>query len=69
MGVSGCGKSSVGKPSAVNWGGPWWKATAHHPQSVAKMQAGIALTDADRKAGWNAWRAAGLRQMPNTAWC
>jgi gluconokinase len=52
MGVSGCGKSAVGQQLAdllqVEFveGDAW-----HSPASIAKMAAGIALTDADR-ADW-----------------
>lgn len=49
MGVSGCGKSSVAQLLAASLG---WKLhegdTYHAPESVRKMQSGIALTDEDR---------------------
>ena len=52
MGVSGCGKSSVGTAIAVRSGGHMIEGDAYHSaESIAKMQAGIALEDADR-AGW-----------------
>ncbi|WP_312305238.1 gluconokinase [Pulveribacter sp.] len=52
MGVSGCGKSSVGAACAQALGWPLHEGDAHHaPESVAKMRAGVPLTDADR-AGW-----------------
>ncbi|AMA45612.1 gluconokinase [Pseudomonas alabamensis] len=52
MGVSGCGKSSVGTAIAVRSGGHMIEGDAYHsPESIAKMEAGIALEDADR-AGW-----------------
>ena len=58
MGVSGCGKSSAGQAIAQQLG---WQLvegdTYHAPESVAKMAAGIALTDADRE-GWLARLAA-----------
>ena len=52
MGVSGCGKSDVGQRLATALGvafieGDVW----HSSENVAKMAAGIPLTDADR-AGW-----------------
>ena len=52
MGVSGCGKSSVGAAVAQALGWTLHEGDAHHaPESVAKMRAGTPLTDADR-AGW-----------------
>lgn len=52
MGVSGCGKSDVGQRLANALGLPFVEGDAwHSPQNVAKMAAGIPLTDADR-AGW-----------------
>lgn len=52
MGVSGCGKSSVGEACAEALGWTLHEGDAYHaPESVAKMRAGTPLTDADR-AGW-----------------
>jgi gluconokinase len=52
MGVSGCGKSSLGAALAQALGLPLIEGDDFHPPaSVSKMRAGIALTDADR-AGW-----------------
>lgn len=52
MGVSGCGKSSVGAACAEALGWALQEGDAYHaPESVAKMRAGTPLTDADR-AGW-----------------
>jgi gluconokinase len=52
MGVSGCGKSEVGQRLASSLGVPFLEGDAYHPAAnVAKMAAGIPLTDADR-AGW-----------------
>ncbi|WP_349744389.1 gluconokinase [Roseateles cavernae] len=52
MGVAGCGKSSLGQAIAAARGWAYIEGDAHHsPASVAKMRAGIALTDADRE-GW-----------------
>ncbi|EWH08418.1 6-phosphogluconate dehydrogenase [Catenovulum agarivorans DS-2] len=49
MGVSGCGKSSVGTQLAEKLQLPFFDADDYHPQSnVDKMSAGIALTDEDR---------------------
>ncbi len=52
MGVSGCGKSSAGAAIAQHLGWQLVEGDSFHaPESVAKMQEGIALTDADRE-GW-----------------
>jgi carbohydrate kinase (thermoresistant glucokinase family) len=49
MGVSGCGKSTVGKVLSNNTGIPFFDADDYHPQSnIDKMQSGIPLTDKDR---------------------
>jgi len=52
MGVSGCGKSTVGQALAAGMAVPFIEGDRFHPPAnVAKMSAGIALDDADR-AGW-----------------
>lgn len=52
MGVSGCGKSSVGEFCAQKLGWTLHEGDAYHaPESIAKMRAGTPLTDDDR-AGW-----------------
>ncbi|WP_229259891.1 gluconokinase [Duganella aquatilis] len=52
MGVSGCGKSTVGRALAAANGVPFVEGDQFHPQAnVDKMSAGIALNDDDR-AGW-----------------
>ena len=49
MGVSGCGKSSVAQVLAAALGWSLHEGDTYHaPESVRKMQAGIALTDDDR---------------------
>lgn len=49
MGVSGCGKSSVGEALAAELGIPYRDGDdLHPPANVEKMRTGIALTDADR---------------------
>lgn len=49
MGVSGCGKSSVGAALSGALGIPYRDGDDLHPAvNVAKMRAGEALTDADR---------------------
>ncbi|KUL21996.1 gluconokinase [Actinoplanes awajinensis] len=50
MGVSGCGKSTVGKALAERLDVPYGEADAFHPEAnVAKMHAGVPLNDDDRK--------------------
>ena len=49
MGVSGCGKSSVGARLAARLGLNYRDGDdLHPPENVAKMRAGMPLTDADR---------------------
>jgi len=52
FGVSGCGKSTIGKRLADYLGIPFYDADDFHPQeNIDKMSRGIALDDEDRK-GW-----------------
>ena len=52
MGVSGCGKSTVGRHLARRLAVPFVEGDQWHPHAnVARMAAGIALTDEDRQ-GW-----------------
>lgn len=52
MGVAGCGKTTVGERLAQALGATFIEGDAFHPPAnVARMAAGIALTDADRQ-GW-----------------
>lgn len=52
MGVSGCGKTSVGRALASKLGWDFFDADDFHPPAnIAKMAAGIPLTDEDR-APW-----------------
>ncbi|MFO1106608.1 MAG: gluconokinase [Amaricoccus sp.] len=49
MGVSGCGKTTVGEGIAAALGWPFDEGDQDHPPAnVAKMEAHIPLTDADR---------------------
>ena len=59
MGVSGTGKSTIGRAVADALGWPFAEGDEHHPEAnVAKMAAGFPLTDEDRwpwlrdLAGW-----------------
>ena len=50
MGVSGAGKSTVAEELVARLGWPFEEGDALHPaMNIAKMHAGIPLTDADRK--------------------
>ena len=52
MGVCGCGKTTVGEALAAATGWPFFDADGFHPPAnVAKMAAGVPLTDLDR-APW-----------------
>lgn len=51
MGVSGCGKSSIGSALAKTLGIPFFDGDSYHSaKSIQKMQSGIPLTDDDRKS-------------------
>lgn len=61
MGVSGCGKTVVGRLLADRFGRPFHDADAYHPAAnVAKMRSGVPLDDADR-VPWLAALAALIR--------
>ncbi len=52
MGVSGCGKSTIGLLLAEKLGIPFFDGDDYHPEAnVKKMKSGLALNDDDRK-GW-----------------
>jgi carbohydrate kinase (thermoresistant glucokinase family) len=62
MGVSGCGKSTVGAALARALGIEFVEGDAFHPpENVARMAAGTPLTDEDR-AGWLRTLAAHIAQ-------
>jgi gluconokinase len=69
MGVSGCGKSTVASQLAQRLQLAFVEGDAlHSPHNVARMAAGIALTDEDRKD----WLDAIAQQLqtcrPRKAW-
>jgi carbohydrate kinase (thermoresistant glucokinase family) len=52
MGVSGCGKTTLGRALAGHLGLPFFDGDAYHPvENIRKMEAGIPLADEDRE-GW-----------------
>jgi gluconokinase len=64
MGVSGCGKSSLGGALADALGARFVEGDTHHSESsLRKMASGIALTDEDRD-GWLATLARELSEPP-----
>ncbi len=65
MGVSGCGKSTIGQLLADRLGFPFLDADEFHPPAnVAKMAAGTPLTDDDRRP-WLELLNGKLRQQEN----
>lgn len=67
MGVSGCGKSSLGQLLATRLGLPLIEGDDFHPPAnIAKMSSGVPLDDADR-AGWLATLGAELARHPGGA--
>lgn len=62
MGVSGCGKTTVGEALAAHLSCPFYDGDDFHPpQNVAKMAGGFPLNDADR-APWLAILAALIQE-------
>ena len=67
MGVSGCGKSSLGQGLAAEFGLPLIEGDDFHPEAnIRKMSSGIPLDDADR-AGWLARLGEELAARPGGA--
>lgn len=67
MGVSGCGKSSLGAAVAASLGLPLIEGDDHHSElSRRKMSAGTALTDDDRE-GWLTLLGQHLHAAPSGA--
>jgi gluconokinase len=70
MGVSGCGKTTVGMALAERLGARFVEGDRLHPEAnVAKMAAGIPLTDADRWTWLDAVAAALASDAPVIASC
>jgi gluconokinase len=50
IGVSGCGKTTIGKRTADRLGVPFYEGDEFHPpKNIEKMSQGIPLTDEDRE--------------------
>jgi len=63
MGVAGSGKSTLGKPLAQKLGWDFFDADEYHSaENIAKMTAGVPLTDSDRIP----WLAALNQQLVST---
>jgi carbohydrate kinase (thermoresistant glucokinase family) len=74
MGVSGCGKSTIGPRLAAALGGDYAEGDAFHPPAnVAKMTSGQPLDDADRRPWLQAMAAAirvwSLKDRPTVLSC
>lgn len=66
MGVSGCGKSTVGKLLGEKLSLPFYDADDYHfPENIKKMENGIPLTDSDRKP-WLSLLANNIKQWQST---
>ncbi|MEA3325827.1 MAG: gluconokinase [Chloroflexota bacterium] len=66
MGISGCGKTTIGEKLAHTLNIPYYEGDAFHPPSnVEKMSHGIPLTDEDRKS-WLAALAIVINAKINT---
>ncbi|EOH6072912.1 gluconokinase [Burkholderia cenocepacia] len=66
MGVSGCGKSSLGAMLAAAVGGVFVEGDDYHlPESKHKMRNGIALDDSDREPWLD--RLASMMTMPSAS--
>lgn len=63
MGVSGCGKTTIGQQLADRLGWPFFDGDAFHPPAnIDKMSRGIPLNDEDR-SGWLAAIADRMREL------
>lgn len=64
MGVSGCGKSTIGRALSDRLDCPFIEGDDHHPPAnVSKMSTGVPLSDSDR-APWTAAIVAAIDATP-----
>lgn len=67
MGVSGSGKTTVGKLLAEKTGWPFYDADSFHSkENVAKMHAGIPLADEDRWPWLDSMNEFAKKELPGT---
>ncbi|MEM1294061.1 MAG: gluconokinase [Verrucomicrobiota bacterium] len=69
MGVSGCGKSTIGEILAGWTNGAYFDGDNYHPEAnVEKMGAGIPLTDEDRVGWFEALGRLISQRLPSDEW-
>lgn len=68
MGVSGCGKSTIGQMLAEKLSLPFFDGDDYHPEkNIQKMSKGEPLTDEDRHSWLEALNTLGKKHQPNGA--
>jgi len=68
IGVSGCGKSTIGSALSEKWDIPFYDGDDFHPkENIAKMKSGIPLNDDDRKPWLEAINKFARDQVANGA--
>ncbi|NNC62220.1 MAG: gluconokinase [Flavobacteriaceae bacterium] len=68
MGVSGCGKSTIGQKLASSLSLPFFDGDDYHPEeNIAKMSEGLPLNDQDRKAWLEALNSLAHKHQQNGA--
>ncbi|NNL41677.1 MAG: gluconokinase [Desulfobacterales bacterium] len=68
MGVSGCGKSTIGRKLASSLSLPFFDGDDYHPEeNIAKMSEGLPLNDQDRKAWLEALNSLARKHQQNGA--
>jgi 6-phosphogluconate dehydrogenase len=68
FGVSGCGKTTIGRAWSIEKGIPFYDADSFHSkENVAKMQSGQPLNDADRLDWLQNINTFALEQLPSSS--
>lgn len=68
MGVSACGKTTLGKALAESYGLPFFDGDDYHPpENINKMASGIPLQDHDRKGWLQRLNQLGREHLPSGA--